>query len=116
MEQKIKQELEEPTLVEVFNDDGSHSHWSLVDSENGVKLWSENPTECNVQGYPVECEKTPYKNNSIDLDKDFLISALNHYWNDAYCNLQRNDLGDIEKRNYEYQLKISKQEMNKLNK
>lgn len=113
MEQEIKKELEQPTIVEVFNDNGSHSHWSLVDSENGVKLWSENPTECRAQGYPVESSNTK---NHIEFDKDFMMSALNHYWNDAYSNLQRKDLGDIEKRNYEYQLKVSKEEMIKLTK
>ena len=115
MEEKEKQELEKPTIVEVFNDNGSHSHWSLVDSENGVKLWSENPIECKAQGYPVTYPKTSNQNNTLNLDKDFLMSALNHYWNDAYHNLQRKDLGDIEKRNYEYQLRVSKEEMNKLN-
>jgi len=40
--------------------------------------------------------------------KDFLESALNHYWNDAYTNLERKDLGDIERKNYEYQLSKSK--------
>lgn len=49
---------------------------------------------------------------SESLDYDFIVSALNHYWNDAYFNLQRKDLGDIERKNYEYQLKVSKQQMN----
>lgn len=51
----------------------------------------------------------------ITLDeKDFLVNALNHYWNNANTNLQRKDLGDIERKNYEYQLKNSKRLMEKL--
>lgn len=42
-----------PTLVEVFSDNGEHSHWTLVNPENGEKLWSEDPDECKAMGYPV---------------------------------------------------------------
>lgn len=35
--------MEKPTIVEIFADNGAHSHWTLVNSENGEKLWSENP-------------------------------------------------------------------------
>jgi len=47
-------ESEKPTVVEVFNDDGTHSHYALVSSTTGEKLWSENPIECKAQGYPVK--------------------------------------------------------------
>jgi len=51
----------------------------------------------------------------ITLDeKDLLINALNHYWNDANTNLQRKDLGDIERKIYDYQLKTSKRLMDEL--
>ena len=46
------------------------------------------------------------------IDKSFIIDALNFYCHDAYKNLERNDLGDIEKKNYELQEKISKEQMN----
>lgn len=42
-----------PTLIEVFADNGAHSHWALVD-DNGNKIWSEDHEECKAMGYPVE--------------------------------------------------------------
>ena len=42
-------------------------------------------------------------------NSDFLESALNHYWNIAHFQLQKKDLGDIERVNYENQLSKSKQ-------
>jgi hypothetical protein len=44
----------EPVVVSVTNDDGSHSHYALICSETGDKLWSENPIECAAQGFPVK--------------------------------------------------------------
>jgi len=45
-----------------------------------------------------------------EFERDFIESALNHYWNDANYNLtERNDLGNIEKKCYESQLKYSKE-------
>ena len=38
----------------------------------------------------------------------FLNDTLNFYWNDAVNNLQRKDLGDIERSNYEKQKAKSK--------
>jgi len=46
---------------------------------------------------------------------DFIVRALNFYWNDAKQNLtERKSLGDIERENYEYQLMKSKSIMMKL--
>lgn len=59
-----------PTLVEVFHDDGSHSHWSLVETETGVKLWSENPEECKAQGYPVK-QYYQSDNKMVDTSKGY---------------------------------------------
>lgn len=47
-------------------------------------------------------------------DIDFIVSALNAYWNDAHYKLQRKDLGDIERQQYEQQRKRSKEIMEKL--
>lgn len=47
-------------------------------------------------------------------EKDFVVNALNAYWFDAYTNLQRKDLGDIEKLCYQDQEKKAKELMNKL--
>ena len=44
----------------------------------------------------------------------FLNDALNFYWNDAVNNLQRKDLGDIERSNYEKQKSKSKYLMDML--
>ena len=52
--------MEKPTIVEVFADNGDHSHWTLVDTETGIKVWSEEPEECKVMGYPVRQEKGIY--------------------------------------------------------
>lgn len=41
-------------------------------------------------------------------DLDFIKSALNAHWYDAYHNLERKDLGDIERENYQYQLENAK--------
>ena len=43
----------EPKVIEVFSDNGEHSHWTLINPESGVKLWSEDPQECKSMGYPV---------------------------------------------------------------
>lgn len=47
-------------------------------------------------------------------DKDFIVQALNAYWNDAHNNLQSKSLGDIERKNYQYQLQNSKRLINDL--
>jgi hypothetical protein len=47
--------MEKPLVVEVLADNGEHSHWTLIDTETGKKLWSEDPEECKSMGYPVEC-------------------------------------------------------------
>ena len=45
--------MKKPLILEVFADNGLHSHWALVDTQKGEKLWSEDPTECEAMGYPV---------------------------------------------------------------
>lgn len=36
--------MKEPKVIEIFADNGEHSHWQLID-KNGEILWSEEPTE-----------------------------------------------------------------------
>ena len=36
--------MKEPKVIEMFADNGEHSHWKLID-ENGEILWSEEPAE-----------------------------------------------------------------------
>ena len=60
-------------------------------------------------------EKAKVKEREINgNDKGFIISALNSYWHQARTELDKRDLGDIERRNYEYQQKKSKELMDKL--
>jgi len=47
-------------------------------------------------------------------DADFIVTALNQMWNDAHEKLQRKDLGDIERKNYEDAKAKSKELMIKL--
>ncbi len=48
----------EPVVISVTHDDGTHSHYALIDAETGDKLWSEDPIECKAQGYPVTQQPT----------------------------------------------------------
>lgn len=48
-------------------------------------------------------------------ETDFVINSLNAYWNQAHEMLtEKNDLGDIQKKNLEYQKTKSKELMKKL--
>jgi hypothetical protein len=43
-------------IVEAFADNGSHSHWKMIDTRTGANLWSEFPEEDAALGHPVEPE------------------------------------------------------------
>jgi len=45
---------------------------------------------------------------------DFVISSLNAFWHQAMNELDKKDLGDIERKNYEYQRDKAKEIMRKL--
>lgn len=57
----------------------------------------------------VSAIQTGYKRamlERIDLDDhDFIMTALNAYWNEAHFMLGKNTLGDIERKNYDHQIK-----------
>jgi hypothetical protein len=40
--------MEKPIINEVFTDNGEHSHWELINAENGELLWSEDITESDA--------------------------------------------------------------------
>jgi hypothetical protein len=40
--------MEKPIITEAFNDDGSFSHWRLINPENGELIWTENPEEDKI--------------------------------------------------------------------
>ena len=50
----------------------------------------------------------------LNRSQGFLTQALNAYWNQAHNELQRKDLGDIERKNLEYQRDKSKEWMDLL--
>lgn len=50
----IRESMPAPIISAVHTDNGGHSHWTVIDSLSGEKLWSENPEECKAMGYPVK--------------------------------------------------------------
>jgi len=46
---------------------------------------------------------------------DFITQAINNYWNMAHFMLEKKALGDIERKNYEFQLQKSKQILERMN-
>lgn len=79
-----------------------------------VNLWADHPhpdkwklIEDFVFSQPINTISDAYMTYN-EKDTDLIRSALNFYWQDANENLQRNDLGDLEKINYQYQLENSK--------
>jgi hypothetical protein len=81
----------------------------MTPKDKGCENWTEMQSK-------MEEEINDFFEPEIELfkEKNFLESALNHFWNDAHFNLQRKDLGDIERENYEKQLQKSKEILQKL--
>ncbi len=53
----------------------------------------------------------PLSKSISERDVEFIKDALNHYWHFANIELTKNSLGDIERKNYEYQKTKSKELM-----
>jgi hypothetical protein len=72
--------------------------------DKDCKTWAEMKSK-------MEKDINQFFDKEIELfsNRDFLESALIHYFDYAYRKLQRKDLGDIERVNYEKQLQKSKQ-------
>jgi hypothetical protein len=51
-----KPDIKEFLLIPVYADNGEHSHYTLIESSTGIKVWSEDPQECKAQGYPVNSQ------------------------------------------------------------
>ncbi len=47
-------------------------------------------------------------------EADFIVTALNQMWNNAHEKLQKKNLGDLERKNYEHEKSKSKELMTKL--
>ena len=54
------------------------------------------------------------KTNLTPEEIEFITEALNFYFHDAHKNLERTVIGDIEKKNYQWQLEKAKELMKKL--
>jgi hypothetical protein len=74
--------------------------------ENGFKDYQSTPTSFKPSLMGVVAER--YASESVKeykekLDMDFIVYCLNQCWNFAHTELQKRDLGDIERRIYEQQ-------------
>ena len=67
--------MKKPEVIEVYADNGQLSHYALIDTETGNKLWSEEPEECKAMGYPV-------------VNNDCIHSVMSSY-NFAYIYIER---------------------------
>ena len=66
----------------------------------------------DLRGESKEVLQVENKLNADDLD--FITDALSFYFHDAHNNLERKVIGDIEKKNYQYQLEKAKELIKKL--
>lgn len=89
----------QPQIISVKHDDETHSHWALIDPENGKKLWSENPKECQAQGYPVYdkdySDLTPSTNKAEVKDVQLVLRAQ-EYSKFAYAQAPKQTKEDAE--------------------
>lgn len=46
--------MKKPQVIEIYTDNGALSHYALIDTNTGEKLWSQNPEECKSMGFPVK--------------------------------------------------------------
>lgn len=69
-----------PIVQEVFADNGEHSHWTLINPETGVKLWSEEPAECKAMGHPVS-----HPQGEPKADEEILNTMLKMSWDNEYA-------------------------------
>jgi hypothetical protein len=76
--------MEKPMIIEVYADNGDLSHYALIDTNTGEKLWSEAPEECKAIGYPVKQVKLPLSSVS-----DPLIAFMKYYKNNVPIGTQK---------------------------
>jgi hypothetical protein len=76
--------MKKPLLVERFADNGEHSHWALVEPEDGRLIWSEAPGEEIQKVYKEPDDNTPgFKDfsdrlvNKVNEAQEFLDSLTN---------------------------------------
>lgn len=52
--------MEKPTIVERFADNGEHSHWEMVRTEDGYTLWSEEEDHDKIVVKTTACYNCPF--------------------------------------------------------
>lgn len=83
-------------------------NYGIQDFENYKNTQAE---ELAIQFASQESKKAIYE---VLIDKDFIIYCLNQAWNYAHEQLQKKDLGDIEREIYQQQKNKAKALMTKL--
>lgn len=70
-----------PIISEAYNDDGTHSHWRLIDPATGDLLWTQNPEEDTH----LWTGKVPFTTFALSLPKQDNGDA----WDEAWHNFKR---------------------------
>lgn len=72
-----------PEIIQVFNDDGSHKHWALINPFSGHKLWSEDLVEMNetqiIKDLKSEEKSLRDFNSALILKIDELVKTANGF-------------------------------------
>jgi hypothetical protein len=74
------------------------SYQTAYPSDKGCILWAEMRDK-----FQKEIEAVFSREIALYKNRLFIQMALNHYFHDANSNLERENLGDIERDNYELQ-------------
>lgn len=46
--------MNKPIIKEVFADNGEHSHWELINSDNGEVIWTEDKFNQRIEYVPIK--------------------------------------------------------------
>ena len=87
------------------------------DNFKEIRLPNGNCLKCKkeIKTHSLESKEVLQVENKLNADDlDFITDALNFYFHDAHNNLERKVIGDIEKKNYQYQLEKAKELIKKL--
>ena len=82
--------MNKPILQHIFADNGTHSHWVLINSE-GEKIWSECPEECKAMGFPVASHPAQAVGMPGELPTDEEIMQESHYRYTHNCKPLKSD-------------------------
>lgn len=76
--------MNKPIIKEVFADNGEHSHWELINSDNGEVIWTEDKFNQRIEYVPIKS----IAQNSICFD-DFRSEKLYMWQKIRYCSKLR---------------------------